>query len=230
VEELMTGTAVRKPETRTEAALVARAANGEEAAVRTIIRRYNQRLYRIARAVVRDAAEAEDVLQQAYVQAFTHLGGFRGEARLSTWLSRIVLNEAVGRMRKRRPTVGIEVMDQVDASAQIIPFPGSVPDPERGLAQREVRALLERAIDELPDEFRVVLVARVLEEMSIEETAELLGIKAETVKTRLHRARRLVKGALERELGPALTTAFPFNGWRCDRMADAVVARLRLTK
>jgi RNA polymerase sigma-70 factor (ECF subfamily) len=214
-----------------EAELVSRASHGEEEAVRAIIKRYNQRLYRIARSVVKDAEEAEDVLQQAYVHAFTHLQTFRGEARLSTWLSRIVLNEALGRLRRRRTTIGIEAMDELGAEAQIIPFPGgAAPDPERSLAQNQVQVLLERAIDELPEEFRTVLVARVVEEMSVEETAGLLGIKPETVKTRLHRARRMVRGALERQIGPVLTNAFPFNGWRCDRMADAIVERLGIAK
>jgi RNA polymerase sigma-70 factor (ECF subfamily) len=122
-------------------------------------------------------------------------------------------------------------MDELGAEAQIIPFPGSAAlDPERSLAQNQVQVLLERAIDELPEDFRTVLVARVVEEMSVEETAGLLGIKPETVKTRLHRARRMVRGALERQIGPVLTNAFPFNGWRCDRMADAVVKQLGFAK
>jgi RNA polymerase sigma-70 factor (ECF subfamily) len=213
-----------------EAGLVALAVARDEVAIRTLMRRYNQRLYRIARSVLRDDAEAEDALQQAYIRAFTHLSDFRGEARFSTWMSRIVLNEAIGRQRKRAipATDDLSTLDRPPEShAAIIPFP-SMPDPEKSLAQRQISALLEQAVDALPDAFRVVLVARVIEEMSIEETAELLALKPETVKTRLHRARRMVREHLEAKLGTALTTAFPFNGWRCDRMADRVVAGLGL--
>jgi RNA polymerase sigma-70 factor, ECF subfamily len=226
----MVGQAASNSNATDEAMLLARAASGDEQAVRGIIRRYNQRLYRIARSVLRDPDDAEDALQQAYVNAFTNIASFRGESRFSTWLSRIVLNEALGRLRNRQRTVRIASMDEAEAvEAKIIRFP-SAPDPERRMAQHEITVMLEQAIDELPEPFRVVLVARVVEEMSIEETAELLGLKPATVKTRLHRARHLVKGTLERRLGPALTTAFPFNGWRCDRMADVVVQRLGIGK
>lgn len=212
-----------------EAGLIALAAAGEEAAVRTLMRRYNRRLYRIARSVLGDDAEAEDALQQAYLRAFTHLDGFRGEARFSTWMSRIVLNEAIGRLRKRAaaPAALAELDTNAATVAAIIRFP-SAPDPEKGLAQRQISALLEQAVDALPEPFRVVLVARIVEEMSVEETAELLGLKPETVKTRLHRARRMVRESLEEKLGAALTTAFPFDGWRCDRLADRVVSALAL--
>jgi RNA polymerase sigma-70 factor, ECF subfamily len=226
----MVGQAATDTHAADEAVLLARAANGDEQAVRDIIRRYNQRLYRIARSVLRDPDDAEDALQQAYVNAFTNIASFRGEARLSTWLSRIVLNEALGRLRSRQRTVRIASMDEAEAAeAKIIRFP-SAPDPERRMAQHEITVMLEQAIDELAEPFRVVLVARVVEEMSVEETAELLGLKPATVKTRLHRARLLVKRTLERRLGPSLTTAFPFNGWRCDRMADVVVQRLGIGK
>ena len=213
-----------------DAELVARVAARDAAAVRLFVRRYNERLYRIAHSVVCDGPEAEDVVQQAYVQALTHLDGFRGEAMLATWLSRIVLNEALGRLRRRRVTTAITAtMENAIEQAEIIPFPSAAPDPERRLAQRQIATMLERAIDDLPVEFWLVLVARVVEEMSIQETAELLGIRPETVKTRLHRARKLIRQALERELGPALTNAFPFNGRRCERMADMVVERLGIS-
>jgi RNA polymerase sigma-70 factor (ECF subfamily) len=224
----MAGQAAVGKDTADETALLARATSGDEQAVRTLIRRYNQRLYRIARSVLRDADEAEDALQQAYFQAFTSLSGFRAESRFSTWLSRIVLNEALDRLRRRKRTPRIASMDDVAADAQIIPFPNApvAPDPERRLAQSEITKLLEHAIDELPAPFRVVLVARLVEGMSVQETATLLQLKPETVKTRLHRARLLVRAALERRVGPALTNTFPFDGWRCERMADMVVQRL----
>ena len=214
-----------------EADLVAGARQGEEAAVRAIIRHNNRRLFRDARAIVRDDSEAEDVVQESYVRAFTRLGDFRGESSLSTWLTRIVINEAYGRLRRRRATVDWTTVEAVPTiEAQIIPFPSPQLDPERTMAQHEISQLLERAIDALPDAFRVVLVARLIEEMSVEETAKLLSLRPETVKTRLHRARALLRADLERSVGPLLTEAFPFDGRRCERMADAVVARLRLAK
>jgi RNA polymerase sigma-70 factor (ECF subfamily) len=215
-----------------DADLVARARQGDAAAVRRIIRQHNQRLYRIARSIVRDDGEAEDVLQDAYARAFTNLASFRGEARLGTWLARIVMNEALGRLRRRRATVELNAMTEGDArEAEIIRFPNANPqiDPETAVAQRELRALLERAIDELPESFRTVLVARLIEGMSVEETADLLGIVPETVKTRLHRARRLLRAAMEKHIGPAMGDAFPFAGRRCERVADNVIARLGLS-
>jgi RNA polymerase sigma-70 factor (ECF subfamily) len=149
----------------------------------------------------------------------------------SRWLARIIMNEALGRLRGRRPTVELGVIDDNPAlEAQIIPFPNASPelDPETAVAQRELRALLERAIDELPESFRIVLVARLIEGMSIEETAELFGILPETVKTRLHRARRLLKDAMEKHIGPAMGDAFPFAGRRCERLTEKVLARLNL--
>ena len=214
-----------------EADLVAGARQGEEAAVRAIIRHNNRRLFRVARAIVRDDSEAEDVVQESYVRAFTRLGDFRGESSLSTWLTRIVINEAYGRLRRRRATVDWTTVEAVPTiEAQIIPFPSPQLDPERTMAQHEISQLLERAIDALPDAFRVVLVARLIEEMSVEETAKLLSLRPETVKTRLHRARALLRADLERSVGPLLTEAFPFDGRRCERMADAVVERLRCAK
>jgi RNA polymerase sigma-70 factor (ECF subfamily) len=179
---------------------------------------------------VKDDHEAEDVVQEGYVRAFTRLAEFRGESSLSTWLTRIVINEAYGRLRRQRPTVDWEAVEATHAAqAQIIPFPlsSSQPDPERTMAQHEINQILERAIDALPEPFRVVLVARLVEEMSIEQTADLLGLRPETVKTRLHRARLLLRDDLERQVGPMLTDVFPFAGARCERMADAVIARLR---
>jgi RNA polymerase sigma-70 factor (ECF subfamily) len=224
-----------KPQTSAVAAaedeLVGRARNRDEAAVRTIIRQNNQRLFRLVRAIVRDDSEAEDVVHETYIRAFTGLAKFRGESSLRTWLTRIAINEAYGRLRRRRTTVPWESIEATHAAdAEIIPFPSgaSQGDPERTMAQHEITQILERAIDALPDPFRVVLVARLIEEMSIGETAALLGLRPQTVKTRLHRARLLLRADLERQVGPMLTKAFPFAGRRCERMADAVIARLRL--
>jgi RNA polymerase sigma-70 factor (ECF subfamily) len=212
-----------------DAELVRRAVAGEGGAFRAIMQRYNQRLYRIARSILRNDAEAEDAVQEGYLSAFTHLDGFRGESSLSTWLSRIVMNEALGRLRARRPTVELTAETQ-ESAAQIIPFPNASAsdDPEKTMAQRELLRLVEQATNALPEDFRIVFVTRVIEGMSVEDTAELLGIKPETVKTRLHRARKLVREQLDRQIGPVLMDAFPFAGRRCERMTSAVMQRLGL--
>lgn len=216
--------AQRRDSERTDGDLVRRAMAGEAAAHREIIRTYNQRLFRVARSILRNDAEAEDALQEAYVRAFGHLGEFRGEAALATWLSRIVINEALGRLRRRRPAAPNEPSNL----AEIIPFPGASTalDPERSMAQRQILDFVERAIDDLPDIFRTVFVARVVEGLSVEETADLLSVKPETVKTRLFRARELLRERMDREIGPMLLEAFPFAGARCERLTASVLRRL----
>ncbi|WP_287370663.1 RNA polymerase sigma factor, partial [Mesorhizobium sp.] len=209
-----------------EMQLVGRALAREGGAFRTIIKMHNQRLYRIARSVVRNDSEAEDIVQEAYVRAFAQLGDFRGESSLATWLSRIVINEALGRLRKRRRTVAMPQSLQ----AEIIKFPlNPSDDPERTMAQRQILELVERATDRLPDVYRTVFVARVIEGLSIDETAELLDVRPETVKTRLHRARALVRKALDDQIGPVLLDAFPFAGRRCERLTAGVMQRLGFT-
>jgi RNA polymerase sigma-70 factor (ECF subfamily) len=213
-----------------EEVLVARARQHDEAAVREIVRRYNQRLFRTARSVMRNDADAEDVVQAGYVRAFTHLDSFRGEAQFSTWITRIVLNEALGRVRRHRPTTGLDQVELEQAdSAQIIQFPllQTHPDPETAMARQEIRDVLEQAVDALPDGFRSVFVLRDVEGLSAEETAAQLEIKPETVNTRLFRARRLLRNSIEERLSLAFSALFPFDGERCVHMADRVVAELR---
>lgn len=212
-----------------ETDLLERARGRDPYAIRFIIQRHNQRLYRIARSIVRDDFEAEDVLQEAYFRAFSNLDSFRAEARIGTWLSRIVVNEALGSLRRRRPAVELNtVTEDPGLASRIVPFPYISPqiDPETTVAQREIKALLERAIDNLPEVFRTILVARVVEGMSIEESAELFGISPETVKTRLHRARRLLKREMEESIGPVFDGVFPFAGRRCERLTENVLKRL----
>ncbi|MFZ0851905.1 MAG: RNA polymerase sigma factor, partial [Hyphomicrobiaceae bacterium] len=156
---------------------LARERNGD--AFRIIMQRNNQRLYRVARSVVQDDSEAEDVVQEAYVRAFGSLGQFRGDSSLATWLTRITLNEALGRLRRQRHMVDLEVLDaEPSGKTQIIPFPlmPVAADPERAAAQRQIRNLIEGAIDDLPEIFRVVFVMRDVEGLSIEETADFLGM------------------------------------------------------
>lgn len=210
----------------TEAELIARAIQNDAAAVRAIIRQCNQRLYRIARSVVRDDSEAEDIVQEAYGRAFTSLREFRGESSIRTWLERIVLNEALGRRRGRNTVDQISIQDE--QAARSLSLVDMEPDPERIVAQRQIQRLLESAIDLLPQEFRMVLVMRTIEGMSVDETAEMLGIRPETVKTRLHRARVLLRTRLEKDVGPLLTDTFPFAGERCLRLTARVLNRLKL--
>lgn len=209
-----------------DAALVACVLAGERAAFRTIMQRCNQRLYRVVRGVIRDEAEAEDVVQDAYVHAFEKLDGFRGESSLATWLCRIALNEAYGRLRRRHETVEIDHIDRLPA--QVIPFLGHVPadDPAEAATRAQLRGLLEQAVDALPEAFRLVYLLREVEGCSVAETAQVLALREETVKTRLHRARRLLRDALESRLRGANAVAFQFLGARCARITEAVMARI----
>lgn len=214
--------------------LVARARAGDREAFRAIMTRCNQRLFRIARAVVRDEAEAEDVLQEAYTRAFSAMAGFRGEAGVATWLTRIVLNEAHGRLRRRKVTVDLDAIEAAQAGqggAQVLNFPGMLrsDDPEADAARAQIRRILERAVDALPEPFRLVFILREVEELSVEETAADLDIKVETVKTRLHRARRKLREALDAQLADVMVGAYPFLGARCERITEAVLARLSET-
>jgi RNA polymerase sigma-70 factor (ECF subfamily) len=192
------------------------------------MQRHNRRLYHIARSILRNDSDAEDAVQEAYVHAFTHLGSFRGASSLATWLGRITINEALGRLRRERAFAGAEPLDEREGGAQIIPFPQGVTsvNPEQTMAQREILRLVESAADSLPEIFRTVFIMRVVEGMSVEETAELLGLQRKTVKTRLHRARRLLRQELDNQIGPVLMDAFPFAGRRCERMTSAVLRRL----
>ena len=224
----MQGATVPKPVPARDTELVKRALARDEAAVRDIIRANNRRLYRLARGILRNDGEAEDVVQETYVRAFTRLADFRGESSLSTWLSRIAMNEALGRLRRERPGVEISSLPQGTLEAQIIQFPlvSAADDPEKSMAQREIQHVVEGAIDELPEPFRLVFMTRVVEGMNVEETADILDLKPETVKTRLHRARAMLRDNVEKKIGPVVMDAFPFAGRRCDRLTEAVLKRL----
>jgi RNA polymerase sigma-70 factor (ECF subfamily) len=211
-----------------DAELVRRALARDEAAVRAIMQSNNRRLYRLARGILRNDSEAEDVVQETYVRAFTHLEQFRGDSSLATWLGRIAINEALGRLRRQRPGVELNSLPPGALEAQIIQFPLSAAseDPEKSMAQREIQHVVEHAIDELPEAFRIVFITRVIEGMNVEETAEILGLKPETVKTRLHRARTMLRDNVEKKIGPVVMEAFPFAGKRCERLTDSVLKRL----
>ena len=211
-----------------DADLVQRACGRDEAAIRFIMQANNRRLYRIARGILRNDSEAEDVVQETYVRAFTHLDDFRGDSSLATWLARIAMNEALGRLRRWRPGVEWSSLPPGTLEAQIIQFPlsGASEDPEKSMAQREIQHVVEHAIDELPEAFRIVFITRVIEGMNVEETADILRLKPETVKTRLHRARGMLRDNVEKKIGPVVMEAFPFAGKRCERLTDAVLKRL----
>ncbi len=213
--------------------LVAHARSGDARAFREIMTRHNRRLYRTARGVLGDDAEAEDVVQDAYLSAFKSLDGFRGDASLATWLTRIALNEALGRKRKRRPTVDIANLDMLaEQEARVLIFPGvqTTPNPENEASRAETRRLLEQAVDHLPEAFRIVFVLREIEQMSVEETATQLDLRPETVKTRLHRARKLLREALMEKIGASTQDAYGFDGARCERMTTGVLARMGLSE
>jgi RNA polymerase sigma-70 factor (ECF subfamily) len=210
-----------------EPSLAALARGGDRTAFREIMQRCNQRLFRVARGVLRDDGEAEDVLQEAYACAFAGITGFRGDASLATWLTRIVLNEAHGRLKRRRPTVGLETLD-AEQQHRVVTFPGTTlgDDPEADAARAQIRRMVERGVDALPEPFRLVFILREVEELSVEQTAALLDLKTETVKTRLHRARRRLRETLQAQLADVMTGAYPFLGARCARITAAVLERL----
>ena len=208
-----------------------RIAAGDCDALRVMMRRYNQTLYRTARSILRDDAEAEDAVQEAYLLAYRAMGGFRGDAKLSTWLVRIVANEAIGRVRKRsRRAEVVELNGQTEhegEAAEITMNEASPEQPERAALRAETRRLIEAKIDLLPDAFRVVFVLRALEELTVEETAVCLSIPQATVRTRYFRARSLLREALAREIDVSVEDAFTFAGERCDRIVAGVLARLK---
>lgn len=214
--------------------LVRRIREGDSAAFAIIMRRHNRMLYRTARSILGDSAEAEDALQEAYLRAYLALDSFAGRARLSTWLLRIVANEALARRRRRlargEQAAAPEQAQQRPESAEavILPFGGGPrhDDPEALAGRGEIRRLVEQAIDELPADFRAVFMLRAIEELSVAETASCLGIPPETVKSRFHRARRRLRRALDRQLDAVLADTFPFAGERCDRTVAAVLARI----
>jgi RNA polymerase sigma-70 factor (ECF subfamily) len=210
--------------------LARRAAAGDPAAFERIMRKNNRTLFRVARAILRDDAEAEDCVQAAYLLAYRALGQFQGDAKLSTWLSRIVINEAIGRARKTaRQGVVVPFGDPNAADSPIRDLASETPGPEEEAVRSQLRALIERHIDALPEVFRTVFMLRGVEEMTVEETANLLGIPEATVRTRFFRARGQMREALAREMDVSIEEAFGFDGDRCDRLVRGVMERLNLT-
>ena len=205
--------------------LASRAAGGETRAFEALMRRYNRMMFRTARAILRDDAEAEDALQEAYMQAYRCLGGFRAEAKFSTWLARIVANEALMRLRKQ--TRRANIVPITGAPEEMEQAPADTEKPEASAERAEMRRLLEAQIDLLPDAYRTVFMLRAVEELSAEETAAVLEIPAGTVRTRFFRARSLLREALAQKIDMACEDAFSFDGARCDRIVAGVLDRIR---
>ena len=210
--------------------LARRVASGDHTAFEAIMRRHNRALFRTARAILRDDAEAEDAVQEAYMSAYRSIARYRAESKLSTWLVRIAVNESLGRLRKSRRASHVISMEGDDrighAVAQAEMNQSSADHPETAAMRADTRRLLETKIDALPEAFRTVFVLRAVEEMSVDEVAAALGIPEATVRTRFFRARGLLRESLAREADLALETAFSFAGARCDRIVETVMARI----
>jgi RNA polymerase sigma-70 factor, ECF subfamily len=198
---------------------------GDTALYEIIMRRYNQRLYRVARAILRDNAEAEDVIQDAYVRAYQHLDQFAGRAPFSSWLTRIAVHEALRRLRWRNSNQQLEDTDHDEEGSMSVVEPSL--DPEQRASIGELRQLLEEAVLDLPDRYRAVIMLRDVEELSTAETAEALELTEQNVKVRLHRGRSMMRERLFARVGASGKNAFPFMGVRCDRVVFGVFARLR---
>jgi RNA polymerase sigma-70 factor (ECF subfamily) len=212
------------PDADDDAALAQRVVSGDRAAFALLMRRYNRRLYRLARATLRDDAEAEDALQEAYLSVYRALTEFRAESSLATWLSRVVLNECLGRLRKsarRQHLVPVATGEEMDTMAS-----DDSTSPDRALLRAQVRTLVEQKLDEMPQDFRVVFVLRSVEELTVEETANALGIPEETVRSRHFRARGLLRNSLAIELDIAENEVFEFGGSHCDSVVETVLAKL----
>jgi RNA polymerase sigma-70 factor, ECF subfamily len=208
--------------------VVTRVMAGETALFEVLMRRHNQRLFRVARAIVRDDLEAEDVMQEAYVRAFTQLGQFEGRAQWSTWVTRIAVNEALARVRRRGRFVDTDVERTEDGSMAEHDQSRSPlgAGPEDQASARELSAFLERAVDDLPDIYRSVFVLREAEELSTADTAACLGISEELVKVRLHRARNELRRVLDAHVGSATRELYGFHLSRCDRVVARVLGRI----
>ena len=205
--------------------IVERVLCGETALYEILMRRHNQRLYRVGVSILRNDTEAEDVMQEAYVRAYTHLRQFAGEAKFATWLTKIAVHEALARLRKRGRTEDIDLI--LDTNLHVMASMGKMTrDPEMQAYDEELKVVLERAINVLPDTYRTVFVLRAVEGLSVAETAACLELSHEAVKTRFHRGRSLLRRELQRRAGVTAAQAFPFHLSRCDHIVEAVFERI----
>ena len=206
--------------------VIRRVKQGEAALFEIVMRRYNQRLYRIIRSILGTDSDVEDVIQETYLKAYAHLGQFEGRSSFATWLTKIAVYEALARARKGRRLQPLEVTTVGDEESRVVELRSSLPDPEQNASRHELKRLIEEAVDHLPDTFREVFVMREIEQMSQAETAECLGLKEETVKTRLHRARRQIESHLLARAGQGIRTAYTFGDSRCTRVVTTVLQRI----
>lgn len=206
--------------------VVRRVLDGETPLFELIMRRYNQRLYRVARAILRDDAEAEDVMQDAYVRAYTHLAQFGGRSQFATWLTRIAIHEALARVQRRKKTDQLGANEWNDGEGEMN-IPATTLNPEEQLSASELGRALESAILSIPEQYRLVLMMRDVEQLSTTETASALDLSEENVKVRLHRARAMVRKNLFAQAGSEAPRAFGFMGERCDRVVARVMERIR---
>jgi len=213
--------ALEPSEQLSDSDVVRRVVDGDTALFEILMRRYNQRVYRAVRAVLGGDEDAEDVMQQAYLNAFTHLRQFEQRAQFSTWLIRIAVNEALARRRKRQRGAwdgGDELMSVMESD---------MPNPEEQALASQMREVMERELAALPAAYRTVIVLREVEGLSTAETAECLNVSEDVVKTRLHRARGMVRAAIERRAGETMNAIYPFGNERCDRVVASVMARIK---
>lgn len=217
----------KSPQEWSDEEIVTRVLGGESQLYEILMRRYNQRLFRVAVAILHDPSEAEDVIQDTYVRAYQHLADFEGRAKFSTWLTRIAVHEALARARRRARYQSVENFEESKGDI-MESFASSAHDPEQEASRRELSDLLEKAILGLPEDYRLILMMRHVEDMSTEETAECLQVSEQNVKTRLFRARALLRKQLYKQVGAASVDAFVFLGARCDRVVRQVFHRLGL--
>jgi RNA polymerase sigma-70 factor (ECF subfamily) len=210
------------PQGIADAELAARVASGDGAAFELLMRRHNRRLYRIAISVLRNAADAEDALQESYLAAYRAIGSFRGDASLATWLSKLVMNHCLARKRKAQRRDNIVAIVPEDSEEEAI-APIEFDTPDRALVRAELRELLENKVEQLPEAFRTVFMMRCVEELTVEETADLLSIPEATVRTRHFRARSLLRESLAQDIDIAEQELFGFDGERCDRIVARVL-------
>jgi len=206
--------------------VVTRVLAGETGMFEIIMRRYNQLLYRVARSILRNDGEAEDVMQDAYVRAYEHLGQFAAKAKFSTWLTRIAVHEALSRQRRGNRYQELEPMSEREGDP-MDRFASLAPDPEQQASNSEVRRLLEEAVEKLPDAYRTIFILRDIEEMSTTDAADVLEITEDNVKVRLHRARALLRKSLYARAGMERKEAFNFHAVRCDRVVKNVFERIQ---
>lgn len=210
----------------TDEEVVSRVLAGDTALFEIIIRRYNQLLYRVSRSILRDDAEAEDVMQDAYVKAYEHLDQFAGRSQFKTWLTRIAVHEALARAERGKRFKDTRTPDEGFDGDVMDHFPAREPSPEQHTANSELRRVLEQAIEALPELYRCVFLLRDVEQMTIEEVCRILNLSESTVKVRLHRARRALRKAILTSTGEQVAVAFPFDAVRCDRIVAGVFQRI----